>query len=135
MQINDKLIIIIILIFTIIPLIVMDWYARMVFLARGYCRRYGHGKSWKRAHFHYKKNWTLLQRLLWIPAFKEKYESKYKYLAYQSYIGLIFAISTSIFYILCRNPLSHIYVYKIYVCFIVSGLIYNDIIAVEKGKK
>ena len=26
-----------------------DWHARMVFMARGYPRRYGHGKSWNRA--------------------------------------------------------------------------------------
>ena len=63
-----------------------DWHAKMVFLARGYPRRNGHGKSWNRAYKHYKTNWTLVQRLLWIPLFKENYEQKYRDIAIFSYI-------------------------------------------------
>ena len=63
-----------------------EWHAKFVFVAAGYRRRYGHGKSWNRAHKHYKKNWTLLQRLLWRPVFKEVYEDKYRFMAILSYI-------------------------------------------------
>ena len=74
---------------------VMDWYSRLVFLARGYPRRYGHGKSWGRATKHYKANWSFVKRILWIPVFKEWYETKFRFLAYLAYvhfsIGAIFA--------------------------------------------
>ena len=58
----------------------------MVFMARGYPGKYGHGKTWKRAHAHYKKTWTLAQRLLWLPVFKEVYVTTYRNMAYMSYI-------------------------------------------------
>ena len=71
-----------------------DWHARMVFMARGYPRKYGHGKTWKRAHAHYKKSWTLAQRLLWLPVFKETYVDTYRHMAYIAYAHAIFALIT-----------------------------------------
>ena len=69
----------------------LEWHARGVFVAIGYPRKYGHGKSWKRAHRHYKQNWTFIQRMLWIPVFKEEYDSKFRMLAYISYANWIIA--------------------------------------------
>ena len=71
--------------FIILSFAFIDWHARSVFMARAYPRRYGHGKSWNRAHKHYKTNWTFLQRMLWIPMFKEEYEDKYRFIAYLSF--------------------------------------------------
>ena len=78
----------------IVPLMFFDWHARMVFIAKAYPRRYGHGKSWKRAHKHYKNNHSFLERLFWIFAFKEKYEDKYKMIAYLAYAHLFTTIFT-----------------------------------------
>ena len=73
-----------------------DWRARTVFLVRAYRRKYGHGKSWNRAHRHYKTNWTFWQRICWIPVFKEKYDNKYRFLAYLTYIHFILTVTTII---------------------------------------
>ena len=80
--------------FVILCVLFFEWYSRMVFIACAYCRRYGHGKSWKRASAHYKANWSLLERLFYRPLFKEKYEHKYRMLAYLSIIHLVLAIMT-----------------------------------------
>ena len=76
------------------------WYSRLVFIASGYCRRYGHGKTWKRAHKHYKTNWTFLQRLFWVMVFKEQYESDFCLLAYFAYLQSFFAIVLTLFTVL-----------------------------------
>ena len=68
-----------IVIITLSGALFMDWHARRVFIARGYCRRYGHGKSWNRAHKHYKTNWSILERMIWMPVFKEWYENKFSH--------------------------------------------------------
>ena len=73
---------------TLVFFLFFEWHARFVFICAVYPRRYGHGKSWKRAHKHYKSHWTLRQRLLWLPVFKEAYESKYRWMAYLSYIHI-----------------------------------------------
>ena len=75
---------------------VFEWHAKCIFMAVGYPRRYGHGKSWNRAIKHYKKNWSFCQRMLWIPVFKEHYESDFRFLAYFSYIHFISTIVTSV---------------------------------------
>ena len=69
-----------------------DWHARYVFVARGYCRRYGHGKSFNRAKKHYKSHWSFIQRMLWIPIFNEIYESRYKMMAIFSYIHFVLTL-------------------------------------------
>lgn len=74
----------------------MEWHARMVFVAVGYPRRNGHGKSFNRARKHYKANWTFWQRLLWIPVFKEQYENKYREMAYLSYAHVLVTLLTTI---------------------------------------
>ena len=48
---------------------------------------------------HYKANWTLLQRLLWLPLFKEWYEDKYRFMVYLSYIHAVFALLTIIIFL------------------------------------
>ncbi len=70
-----------------------DWHARYVFVAAGYTRRYGHGKSFNRAKKHYKSNWSFWQRMLWVPLFKEKYEADFMLFAYFSYIHLFISIA------------------------------------------
>ena len=88
--------IILTLILVSLSFLVADWHARMIFIATGYPRRYGHGKSWKRAHNHYKSTWSFRDRILWRVVFKEPYESKYKWLAYWSYIHLVISLITAI---------------------------------------
>ena len=134
MQINGELLMVLLL---VIPsFLVMDGYARTVFIARAYRRRYGHGKSWKRAHAHYKTNWTLIQRLLWIPVFKEKYECKFRCLAYQSYIGLVLAISISIYFLVPFDiNASVLYVFSAYIIFVLGEYVYINVIARKEGKK
>lgn len=99
----------------------LDWHSRMVFMARGYPRKYGHGKSWNRAHKHYKKNWTLLQRLFWIPLFKEAYTTKFKMFAYFSYAHAILCIITIVFSIV---GITQFYDSKIWKCeFLIYGIL------------
>lgn len=87
--------------------LIFDYHARGAFIAAGYCRRYGHGKTWKRAHRHYKTNWSFWERMFWIPVFKEPYEQDFRIMAYFSYIHSIWAVIT-------------------YICFIVSDLYFPD---------
>ena len=70
----------------------LDWHARFVFVAIAYPRRYGHGKSWNKAHQHYKNNWSLFERILWLFVFKERYEINYRIIAYLSYVHFILTI-------------------------------------------
>ena len=113
-----------------------DWHARMVFMARAYPRRYGHGKSWNRAHKHYKENWTLVQRLLWIPLFKEAYEEKYRLFAFLSYIQSSLALITSGVFLVCDyffpDSKFWVYVFVVYAIFFMLRVIYTDYIA--RGK-
>lgn len=82
--------------------IFIEWHAKYVFVYTGYPRRYGHGKSGNRAKKHYKNTWNVWQRLLWIPLFKEKYETKYMVMAYLSYANTLFTVITLItFYQSC----------------------------------
>ena len=88
-----------IIIGNIAPCLFADWHARMVFLAIGYPRKYGHGKSFNRAYKHYKKKWTLLQRLFWVPVFKEKYENKIIAFAYLSYLNYVIVILSLVLFL------------------------------------
>lgn len=85
-----------IIIFTICSVLFFDWHSRMVMLARVYA----HGKTSRRGRRHYKKHWTLLQRLFWIPLFKEPYSGAYRMIAYFSYGHVILALSTIIGFLL-----------------------------------
>ena len=85
-------------------LLALEWWSKSIFL-NGYRRKYGHGKSARRAGRHYKTSWTLLQRLFWVPLFKDekdRYEAKYRWLAYFSWIhdaiGIIASISLNVEY-------------------------------------
>ena len=113
-----------------------DWHARMTIIARAYPRRYSHGKSWKRALKHYKSNWTLVERLLWIPLFKEWYERKYRTIAVLSYIHLIMVVVTlcvcCVSFALYPTSKFWIYVFAIYSLFWMLRFIYNNAIATEK---
>jgi hypothetical protein len=108
----------------------------MVIIARAYCRRYGHGKSWKRAHKHYKINWTMVERLLWIPLFKEWYERKYRTIAILSYVHFAFMIVTlcvcCVSLILFPNSKLWVYEFGFYSLFWMLRVIYDDAIATEK---
>lgn len=81
-------------------MVVTEIYSRSVFIAIVYPRKYGHGKTWKKANRHYKTNWSFIQRILWIPLFKEYYDFKYKMLAYFSYLGLLISVFTIIAFLL-----------------------------------
>jgi hypothetical protein len=126
--------------FIILSFAFIDWHARMVFMARAYPRRYGHGKSWKRAHKHYKTNWTFLQRMLWIPMFKEVYEDKYRFIAYLSYVHVTLTLVTLAFFIISvicfptsqiGFPTSKIWFYEfiVYSVFFILRFIYDNAIA------
>ena len=119
-------------------IIIEDLHARMVFIAAGYRRRYGHGKTWNRAYKHYKANWTLVQRLLWIPLFKEEYEEKYRLFAFLSYIQSSLALITSGVFLVCDCFFSDsrfwVYVFVVYTIFFILRVIYTDYIAREKTK-
>ena len=106
-----------------------DWYSRSTFISSGYCNRYGHGKSWKRAHKHYKTNWTFWQRMFWMPVFKEPYESDFRLLAYFSYLQSFLSI---VFYVLfivsdIYFPESKVYKYVLYVFYAIFLLRYIHI--------
>lgn len=117
----------------ILPFLFFDWHARMVFISVGYRRRYGHGKSWNRAHKHYKNNWSFLERMLWLVLFKEPYENKYKMLAYLSYVHAFLTIVTICCSLISLNlfPNSKIWVYEfiVYNIFWISRFIYSNNIA------
>lgn len=111
----------------------LDWHARMVFIAIGYPGKNGHGKSWKRASKHYKKNNSFLERILWRVVFKESYDSKYRWLAYLSYIHMVTSIFTITWFLISVSffPNSKIWI-TVFACnFIFSLLrfIYDNAIA------
>lgn len=120
----------------ILPFVFFDWHARNVFMACAYRRRYGHGKSWNRAYRHYKTNWTFFQRILWIPLFKEKYDDKYRNIAYLSYIHFGLMIFSSVFSVIYlqffENSKNWIYVFICYFVFEVFRFIYDNALAREK---
>ncbi len=113
----------------------LDLYARAVFIARAYCRRYGHGKSWNRAYKHYKKNWSFFQRMFWVFAFKEYYEPDYRFMAYLSYIHAAVAIFSSACFLVCDIffPESWFWRYETIAYYVVFclRLIYDNSIARE----
>ena len=125
-----------VIIVIICSLLVIELHARMVFLARAYRRRYGHGKSWKRAHKHYKSNWTIFERLLWIHAFKEWYERKYRIIAVLSYVHFVFAFITicisCISLVFFPNSKLWVYDFILYSLFFASRFVYDNAIATEK---
>ena len=120
----------------VISLLFWDWHARAVFVATGYPRRYGHGNSGNRARKHYKSNWTFLQRLIWIPVFMEWYESKYRIMAYMSYVHYaLTAIAIAGFLIdelLLDNITFWHYIYAIYLLFLFIRFIYTNAIGRRK---
>lgn len=125
-----------IIIIAVLGLLIMDWHARMVFMARGYCGKRGHGKTWKRARAHYKSHWTFLQRMFWIPVFKEYYESKYRFLAYSTYVHAFFTLFTIVIFLVDELVLLNLYfwhyVFIAYTIIIIFRYIYNDTVA--RGK-
>lgn len=100
------------IILIIFSFVVWDWHARMAFIANKYCRCYGHGKTWNRAYKHYKTHWTLLERLLWLPVFKEKYDGDTRLLVYLSYIHLVFAIIATVFFLVGELVYKNMLVWK-----------------------
>ena len=119
----------------IFPLLFLDWHARRVFVYTAYPRRYGHGKSGNRAFKHYKANWSFIQRLLWMPMFKEWYETKYRIMAYLSYIHFALTIIFSALFLISVSyfPDSKMWVYGfiVYHIFWMLRFIYDNAI----GKK
>lgn len=77
---------------------ILDLWARACFLAVGYPRVHHHGKTWKCATKHYKTNWKLRQRLLWIPVFAQAYPAKYRALAILAYLHYTLAVVVSALY-------------------------------------
>ncbi len=122
-------------IFAIGTFLFFDWHARFVFITTGYPRKYGHGKSWNRANKHYKKNWSLLQRLLWIFVFKERYDSKFRLFAYLSYIhfALMIIYEVALMAVLSMFPESDVFAYLTlgYGSFVILRFMYSNAI----GKK
>lgn len=108
----------------IFPFLILDWHARGVFVYTVYPRRYGHGKSGNRAFKHYKANWSIIQRLLWIPLFNEWYETKYRIIAYFSYTHAFITLLTIVCFLLEEFVISSSgFWVKIYVLFAVLSII------------
>ncbi len=110
--------------------VAFDWWSRMVFMARGYRRRHRHGKTWKRAHKHYKANWTFWQRMFWVPVFKEEYESRFRFLAYFSFAQL--GISIVVLTALCFNLMFWDTLVKISCFYVLFRVIYINWVATGK---
>ena len=112
------------------------WYSRSVFIACGYCRRYGHGKSWKRAHKHYKTNWSFWQRIFWVPVFKESYESDFRLMAYFAYLLSLFSIVLSVSFVLdIYHSIAMRCVGLVYCAIVLIRYIHADYIAREGTAK
>lgn len=92
--------------------LIIDLHGRLVFLYRGYPKRYGHGKTGKKYTKHYKTNWTLFQRIFWIPVFREKYESKFEVIAFLSYIHAILSVLTLTCFLVEDLILKQVYLWK-----------------------
>ena len=97
----------------ILPVFIVDFHARGVFIATAYPRKYGHGKTWKKARKHYKSNWSFFERMLWLVVFKEYYDTKYRMLAYFAYAHFLSAIITVCCFLISINffPDSKIWIY------------------------
>lgn len=125
-----------IIILTLSSVLMMDFHARRVFIARGYCRRYGHGKSWNRAHKHYKTNWSILERMIWMPVFKEWYENKYRNIAYLSYAHFALAFVVIIAFLIDEFVILKLafwhYIFVAFAVFTILRVIYDDAIATGK---
>ena len=110
-----------------------DWHARGAFIANKYCGCHRHGKTWNRARKHYKTHWTLLERLLWIPVFKEKYDGDTRLLVSLSYIHFVFAIITIVVFLIGELVYKNILVWKYvvigYFVFTLLRYIYNSAFA------
>ena len=118
------------------PFVFEEFYSKFVFIARGYCRRYGHGKSFNRAKRHYKNSWTFSQRIFWSFVFKEKYEHKYITMAYFSYAHLLLTLIVALCFIIDAFVLTKVaffqYMYAILVVFFLIRYTYDNRIAREK---
>ena len=89
------------LLFILFELIICDFWARSAFLSGGYILQYPYLKNLNEARKQYKNNWSLFQRLFWIPVFKEKYKNRIHLLAFSSYIHCVWAFSIYLCLILC----------------------------------
>ena len=114
----------------ILSSLIFDFLARETFIAVGYSRCYGHGKTWKRAHRHYKSNWNFWQRLLWIPVFKEPYESDFKILAVTGLIQYILMPITYVCFVVGYNHFYEskiwLYVFIAFWIFVLLRFVYED---------
>jgi len=120
----------------IVGFLTFEIHARAVFVASGYPRRNGHGKSWKRAHKHYKSNWSTFQRLLWVFVFKESYEDRYVIMAYLSYTHFVISLLTIIMFVIDEFVFTQIsfwiYFFGPYAALTMIRFIQSDYVA--KGK-
>lgn len=110
--------------------LMLEFQGRMIFVFVIYPRKHKHGKTANRAKKHYKANWTFMQRLFWIPVFKEEYEPRYKWMGIFFYIHLFFTIITLIVilitHIITYDPLVWLPIYVIgHIVFLVR-FIYNN---------
>ena len=107
-----------------------ELHGRYVFIATGYPRRYGHGKSYNRAKKHYKNNWSFLERLIWVPIFKEWYEYRYKIFPFLSYIHSGLTVFTAAWFLISvdcfPDSKSWIYVFAVYNIFSLLRWIYHN---------
>jgi hypothetical protein len=80
---------------------------------------YGLGKDIKEIKKHYKTTWTLKQRVLWIPVFRNCFNRKYKILAYLSYFSF-FVLVVSIIMLFVLYPFEDSYSYTILFNFVLA---------------
>ena len=78
----------------------LEWYLRGTFIVVAYANKKGHKKSGRQATRHYKKNWSLLQRLLWVPVFKEGYGGDWKIMVLLSYVDFVSTLVWIVFIVI-----------------------------------
>ena len=85
--------------FLLLSLIGMDIHGRLCFVYSAYPKVYGHGNRAKKSTQHYKTHWTLWQRLIWAPVFKERYDVSFELIAILFYIHTVFFIVATVVFL------------------------------------
>ena len=127
------------LLLIVVPMVFDDWHARAMFVACGYCRCYGHGKSFNRAKKHYKTNWAWWQRMMWLPIIKEQYEAKYRTMVCLSYVHFLLTFVVVCWFLLSEFVFKEIkfwhYAFATAVVFFIVRFIYDSSVGRSNKRK
>ena len=86
----------------ICPFLWCEFESHLFFLSFKYRSVKGHGNTYNKAKKHYKKKWNFIQRLLWIPVFKERrlYTKSTLLLPVLSYVHFILCVIVVIWWLI-----------------------------------